>query len=220
VSTTAAAPSLGEHSMKRCSGSQTTREASTFLGGEISFWYMASGFDAPWRRFFTTTCARCSLVTPEVMARGAAPAGEEGRRRGQAASSCQGSKNDERMMPLGIFSVPKTSTVSYCPARMAAGRQHERGAPAGTAGLDVDDGHARHAETAQHLVAGRHAAVGRAAERGLEPTLADCPPHGARPHRHHAHVGGRDAFEAAEGMHPDAGDDDALHDAGHAGAKA
>jgi NADH dehydrogenase len=26
----------------------------------------------------------------------------------------------ERMMPLGIFSIPKTSTVSYCPARIAA----------------------------------------------------------------------------------------------------
>ena len=36
------------------------------------------------------------------------------------ASSCQGSKKDERMMPRGIFSVPKTRTVSYCPARMAA----------------------------------------------------------------------------------------------------
>ncbi len=36
------------------------------------------------------------------------------------ASSCQGSKKEERMMPRGIFSTPKTTTVSYCPARIAA----------------------------------------------------------------------------------------------------
>jgi len=35
------------------------------------------------------------------------------------ACSRQGSKNDERMMPLGIFSMPNTRTVSYWPARMA-----------------------------------------------------------------------------------------------------
>ena len=44
--TSAAAPSLGEHSMKRCSGSQTTREAST-ASTVVSFWYMASGLAAP-----------------------------------------------------------------------------------------------------------------------------------------------------------------------------
>ena len=105
--------------MKRCSGSHTTREAST-SSTEVSFWYMASGLAAPWRRFFTTTRARWSLVTPEVRhsrwARRAKKAGVAAR----PASSCQGSKKEERMMPLGIFSVPKTSTVSYCPARMAA----------------------------------------------------------------------------------------------------
>ena len=35
------------------------------------------------------------------------------------ASSRHGSKNDERMMPFGIFSTPNTSTQSYCPARIA-----------------------------------------------------------------------------------------------------
>ena len=43
--------------MKRCRGSHTTRDAST-SSAEISFWYMASGLAAPWRRFFTTTRAR------------------------------------------------------------------------------------------------------------------------------------------------------------------
>ena len=45
-STSAAAPSLGEHSMKRCSGSHTTREPST-ASTVVSFWYMASGLAAP-----------------------------------------------------------------------------------------------------------------------------------------------------------------------------
>ena len=79
-------------------------------------------------------------------------------------------------MPRGIFSVPKTRTVSYCPARMAAAASIERGAPTGAAGLDVDDGHAGHAETAEHLVPGGHPAVGRAAEGGLEVALADARP--------------------------------------------
>ena len=105
--------------MKRCSGSQTTRDPST-ASTVVSFWYMASGLDAPWRRFLTTTRARWSLVTPEVRhrrwARSPKKAGVEAR----PASSCHGSKNEERMIPRGIFSVPKTRTVSYWPARMAA----------------------------------------------------------------------------------------------------
>ena len=35
------------------------------------------------------------------------------------ASSRQGSKNDERMMPRGIFSMPTTSTASCWPDRSA-----------------------------------------------------------------------------------------------------
>ncbi len=105
--------------MKRCRGSQTTREART-SPTDVSFWYMASGLAVPCRRFFTTTRAKWSLVTPDVRhSRWARRAKKDGVA-ASPASSCQGSKKDERMMPLGIFSVPKTSTVSYCPARMAA----------------------------------------------------------------------------------------------------
>ncbi len=117
-STIAAAPSLGEQSMKRWSGSQTTREART-SSAEISFWYMASGLAAPLRRFFTTTRARWSFVMPEARqsrwARRPKKAGVAAR----PASSCHGSKKEERMIPFGIFSVPNTRTVSYWPARMA-----------------------------------------------------------------------------------------------------
>jgi hypothetical protein len=35
------------------------------------------------------------------------------------AASIQGGKNEERIIPLGIFSIPTTSTVSASPERMA-----------------------------------------------------------------------------------------------------
>ena len=117
--TSAAAPSLGEHSMKRCSGSHTTREERT-SSTVVSFWYIASGLATPWRRFFTTTRARWSFVTPEVRQRRCARSPKNAGVAARPASSCHGSKKDDRMIPLGIFSVPKTSAVSYWPARMAA----------------------------------------------------------------------------------------------------
>ena len=45
------------------------------------------------------------------------------------ASSRHGSKNDERMIPFGIFSRPKTSTVSYWPARIAPAASISAAAP-------------------------------------------------------------------------------------------
>ena len=42
-------------------------------------------------------------------------------------------------MPLGIFSMPKTRTVSYCAGPDRRRPQHERGAAAGASRLDVDD---------------------------------------------------------------------------------
>ena len=36
------------------------------------------------------------------------------------AASCHGAKNDDRMMPLGIFSIPKTRTRSYWPEAIDA----------------------------------------------------------------------------------------------------
>ena len=64
-STTAAAPSFGEQSIHSRSGGQTTRESSTW-SRVTSDRNMASGLATPWRRFFTTTAARSSSVTPEV----------------------------------------------------------------------------------------------------------------------------------------------------------
>ena len=57
---------------------------------------------------------------PDVMHRRCARKPKKAGVEARPASSCQGSKKEERMMPRGIFSVPKTRTVSYCPARMAA----------------------------------------------------------------------------------------------------
>ena len=56
------------------------------------------------------------------------------------AASCHGAKNDERMMPFGIFSMPKTSTRSCWPEAMDAARQLQGRAARGAAGLDVVDG--------------------------------------------------------------------------------
>ena len=95
-----------------------TREART-SSAVISFWYIASGFAAPWRRFFTTTWAKWSLVTPEVTVTRWARSAKKDGVAARPASSCHGSKKEERMMPRGIFSVPKTSTVSYWPALIA-----------------------------------------------------------------------------------------------------
>ena len=64
VSTTAAAPSLGEHSMNRWSGSQITFDAST-SSAVTGLRNMACSLSMPLARFFTTTSARCCLVRPE-----------------------------------------------------------------------------------------------------------------------------------------------------------
>ena len=50
--------------MNRCSGSLTTRDPST-SSTVVSERNIASGLSTPLRRFFTTTRARCSLVTPD-----------------------------------------------------------------------------------------------------------------------------------------------------------
>ena len=68
VSTIAAAPSFGEQSIHKWSGSHTTRDARTD-SASTGDWYMASGLLAPCLRFLTTTAARCCFVTPEVCMR-------------------------------------------------------------------------------------------------------------------------------------------------------
>ena len=87
-------------------------------------------------------------------------------------------------MPFGIFSMPNTSTQSYWPARIAPGRELQRGAAARAAGLDVDDRDPGERERAEHLVAGGDARVRGAAERGLEPAgVADAGFGQRGPHR-------------------------------------
>jgi hypothetical protein len=109
------------------------------------------------------------------------------------------------MMPLGIFSVEDEHGVVLA-GPDGGGRQHQGGATAGTTRLHVDDRHAGHAEPAEDLVTGGYAAVGGAAEGGLESALADPGlPQGAA-HGEHAHVGGRHAVETPEGVHAHPGD--------------
>ena len=72
-STIAAAPSLGEHSIHRCSGSHTSRDAST-SSAVTSLRNIAFGLCTPLRRFFTTTSARCVLGEARLRAAAAARA--------------------------------------------------------------------------------------------------------------------------------------------------
>ena len=127
----------------------------------------------PCRRFFTTTAARCSLVTPELCIRRCARSAKYEGVEASPEASCQGSKNEERMMPRGIFSTPNTSAVSICPDSMALCGERERGSAARASRLHVDDRHPRHAEPAEHLVPGRDAPVRGRTEGGLEPAAPD-----------------------------------------------
>ena len=63
-------------------------------------------------------------------------------------------------------------------------------------------------QAAQHLVAGGNAAVNRPAERRLESTLSDARLVQGGTDGYYAHVGGGDAVEAPEGMHPHTSDGD------------
>ena len=119
ASTTAAPPSLGEHSMNRVRGGQIIREAST-SSAVTALRNMASGLATPWRRFFTTTWARWSTVRPVSASRRWARRAKKAGAGLRPAASCHGAKKDERMMPLGIFSMPNTSTRSCCPEAMDA----------------------------------------------------------------------------------------------------
>ena len=76
-------------------------------------------------------------------------------------------------MPRGIFSTPEHEHRVVLAAGDLGGGQGERRATAGAPRLDVDDRHAGEPERGEHLVAGRDAAVDRAAERGLEAAALD-----------------------------------------------
>ncbi len=52
-------------------------------------------------------------MTPEVRHSRCARSPKKAGVAARPASSCHGSKNEERMIPFGIFSVPKTRAVSY-----------------------------------------------------------------------------------------------------------
>ena len=96
-------------------------------------------------------------------------------------------------------------------ARHPGGTEREGRSAARAAGLHVDGRHAGEPEGGEDLVAGRHPAVDRAAERRLEVPPSDTRvlerrPHGVTSERGEAPIG-----ETAEGMHAHAGDVDRPH---------
>ena len=88
--------------------------------------------------------------------------------------------------------------------------------PARAAGLHVDDGHARHAEGAEHFVTCCNTGVRRAAEGGLETAAPDTGLGKCGAHRDDTHVGRGQAVEPAERVHADAGDLHSRHAASNA----
>ncbi len=119
------------------------------------------------------------------------------------ASSRQGSKKLDRMMPFGIFSIPNTSTQSCWPARIEPAASWSAAAPLAQPASMSTIGIPVQRERAEHLVAGRDPGVRGAAERGLEVAPPD-PGLGERgADRGHSHVGDGPVLEPAEGMDAD-----------------
>ena len=105
--------------MNKVSGGQIIREART-SSAVTALRNIASGLATPCRRFLTTTWARCSDVRPDSTSNRWARRAKKAGAGLRPAASCQGAKNDDRMIPLGIFSMPKTSTRSCWPEAMDA----------------------------------------------------------------------------------------------------
>ena len=204
-STTAAAPSFGEQSMKRWSGSQTSRDPST-SSAVTSLRNIAFGLCTPVAPVLHHDAARSSLVRPDSRMSRCARSAKYAGVAASPASSRHGSKKLDRMMPFGIFSMPNTSTQSYWPARIAPAASWSAAAPLAhpasmsTIGMPVS------ASVAEHLVAGGDPGVRGAAERGLEVAAPDAGLGERRAHRGDAHVGDGAVLEPAERMDADAGD--------------
>ena len=195
-------PRWASTAYQRCSGSHTTRDPST-ASAVTSLRNMASGLATPWRRFFTTTWARWSLVRPGAGEQALGPQGEVGRRGGQAGLLLP--RLEERGADDALGHLLECRTPAPCrtgPSRMAAARQLQRGAPRGAAGLHVDDGDAGHGQRGQHPVARRPRRRRRCRRRrrlhvrpGPTPASASAARDG-----HDPHVGGGRVAEAAEGV--------------------
>ena len=114
-------------------------------------------------------------------------------------------------MPLGIFSIPKTSTRSCCPEAIDAAPSWRAAPPEAQPGLHVVDGDAGAGQCPDHPVAGGHAAVGGAADRPPGRPGSRCPPRPTRPAPPPRPWRSRSPLEPTEGMEPDPGDAHVAH---------
>ena len=192
-STTAAAPSFGEHSIHRCSGSHTTREAST-SSAVTSLRNIASGLRMPLRRLHDDL-RKMILVQARFCRSRCARQGEVRRRRCETGLR-DGSKNDDRTTPFGIFSMPNTSAESYWPAVERARCEGRKAVlplaePASTSTIWMPV----NASAPSNLADEERRRAMRAAERSRELRV---PRFGERlVNRVHAHLGRGGAFEPA-----------------------
>ena len=203
--TTAAAPSLGEHSMNRVSGGQIIREART-SSAVTALGNMASGLATPCRRFLTTTWARWSLGEAGVGQQPLGPEGEEGRCRAETGRLLPRGEERGPDDPLGHLLDPEDQHPVVLARGDRCRPQLEGGPPRGTAGLHVVDGDAGAGQRGEDPVPGGHAAVGRPAEGRLHVADADAGLGQRRPHRRHPHGRPGQVAEAAEGVEAHPGD--------------
>ena len=141
------------------------------------------------------------------------PQGEIGRRGAEPRVLLPGLEERRPDHALGHLLQPEDEHGVIGTGADGPGPEHEGGPAAGAARFDVDDGHARHAQARQHLVARRHPAVGGGAEGGLEPAPGDAGVEEGAVHGGHAHVGDGPVLEAAEGVDGDPGHVHGRHDA-------
>ena len=159
-------PRWARRASRGASGSQTSGDARTCVDRHRLPVHRVRIVDAVARGSSPTRAAR---VAPGDVALAHQPLGAEGEvawRGGELRPPrATARRSDERIMPRGIFSMPRTSTRRSAAIAICAPRRGASAAPPlAAAGFDVDDRHAREAERGQHLVPGGDAAVDGAAE--------------------------------------------------------
>ena len=201
--TTAAAPSFGEQSIHRWSGSQTTREARTdccvHFGAEhrvrVEHSVTAVLHDHRRKVVLGDTGALHQALRPER---------EVGGGGGEPDSLLPGLEERRADDAAGHLLHAEDQCGVDLPDFDRALGERERGAAARATCLDVDDGHPGHPEPAENLVPGRDAPVCGGAEGGLEAACARCRlPRGRVANSDNPEIRGGHAFEPPERVDPD-----------------
>ena len=140
-STTAAAPSLGEHSIQRCSGSHTTRDASTSLGGHLLAEHRVRVVHAV-APVLHHDLGEVLLGEPGLAQQPLRAQREVRGRRGEPGLLAPRLEERRADDALGHLLDAEHEHAVVLAGADRARRELQRGAAARAAGLDVDDRHA------------------------------------------------------------------------------